>query len=110
MMKNFFNNTFLIFVLISIFSYGILAYNIENQGINIDELFHHGFGMVYFDLIKEGNVLDPCITGKGNCELIDLTCAGQTGTDNVEKTMQWVASGGVIKGILLGIFVVEFCC
>ena len=103
MMKNFFNNTFLIFVLISIFSYGILAYNIENQGINIDELFHHGFGMVYFDLIKEGNVLDPCITGKGNCELIDLTCAGQTGTDNVEKTMQWVASGGVIKGILLGI-------
>jgi len=103
MEKNFFNNTFMIFALISIFSYGILAYNIENQGINIDELFHHGFGMAYFDLVKEGNILDPCITGKGNCELIDLTCAGQSGDDGVEKTMQWVASGGIVKGILLGI-------
>ena len=103
MEKNFFNSTFMIFALISIFSYGILAYNIENQGINIDELFHHGFGMAYFDLVKEGNILDPCITGKGNCELIDLTCAGQSGDDGVEKTMQWVASGGIVKGILLGI-------
>ncbi|SVD38494.1 uncharacterized protein METZ01_LOCUS391348, partial [marine metagenome] len=30
------------FALISVISYGILAFNIENQGINIDEAPHHG--------------------------------------------------------------------
>ena len=57
-------------------------------------MFHHGFAMSYFDLTKEGKILDPCITGKGTCKLIDLTCAGQ---------IQWLASGGMIKGILVGL-------
>ena len=94
MLKKIYKNTFLIFALISMASYGILAFNIENQGINIDEVFHHGFGMAYFDLVLEGKILDPCITGIGDCKLIDLSCADQ---------VQWKASGGIIKGLLLGI-------
>ena len=102
MEKNILKNSFFIFFIIFLLSYGVLGFNLEGQGINIDELFHHGFGMTYFDLVKEGKILDPCITGKGSCELIDLTCAGQSGEDGIERTMQWVASGGIIKGILLG--------
>jgi hypothetical protein len=86
--------SFLILIIIFVGSYTVLGFNIEGQGIDIDEMFHHGFAMSYFDLTKEGKVLDPCITGKGECELIDLTCAGQ---------VQWVASGGIIKGILIGL-------
>lgn len=86
--------SFLILIIIFVGSYTVLGFNIEGQGIDIDEMFHHGFAMSYFDLTKEGKVLDPCITGKGECKLIDLTCAGQ---------VQWVASGGIIKGILIGL-------
>jgi len=84
----------LILVVIFFSSYLILSFNIEGQGIDIDEMFHHGFAMSYFDLTKEGKVLDPCITIQGECELIDLTCAGQ---------IQAVASGGIVKGILVGL-------
>ena len=81
---------FLLLIIIFVGSYTVLGFNIEGQGIDIDEMFHHGFAMSYFDLTKEGKILDPCITGKGTCKLIDLTCAGQ---------IQWLASGGMIKGI-----------
>ena len=50
-MSQFYKNSFIMFALISILSYGILAFNIENQGISIDEVFHHGFGMTYFFLV-----------------------------------------------------------
>ena len=93
MITQFIKNTFLIFALISIASYGILAFNIENQGINIDEAPHHGYGMKYFDLMMEGKILDPCITGLGDCNLIDLDC----------DKIHWISSGGVVKGVLVGI-------
>ena len=93
MISQFYKNTFLIFALISIASYGILAFNIENQGINIDEAPHHGYGMKYFDLMMEGKILDPCITGLGDCNLIDLDC----------DRIHWISSGGVVKGVLVGI-------
>ena len=54
MISQFYKNSFVMFALISILSYGILAFNIENQGINIDEVFLHSFGMTYFDLMVEG--------------------------------------------------------
>ena len=67
-------NSLFVFLIIFLASYGILGFNLEGQGMNIDEVFHHGFGMAYYDLVKDGRVLDPCITGKGECELIDLSC------------------------------------
>ena len=93
MMSQFYKNSFVMFALISILSYGILAFNIENQGISIDEVFHHGFGMTYFDLVVEGKILDPCITGIGDCNLIDLA----------SDPYHWTSSGGIVKGLLLGI-------
>jgi len=75
-------------------SYLIFSFNIQNQGIYIDELFHHTFGMVYFDSFVKGDLLNPCITGKGECSMINLECAGQ---------IQWLASGGLIKGLFVGL-------
>ena len=49
MISQFYKNSLVMFALISIVSYGILAFNIENQGINIDEVPHHGYGMKYFN-------------------------------------------------------------
>ena len=37
-------------------SYSFLSFNLEGQGIDIDEWFHHGYAMSVFDLIKEGEV------------------------------------------------------
>ena len=93
MISQFYKNSLVMFALISIVSYGILAFNIENQGINIDEVPHHGYGMKYFDLMTEGKILDPCITGLGDCNLIDLDC----------DRIHWISSGGVVKGVLVGI-------
>ena len=37
--------------------------NLDQQGIFIDEVFHHGFSIMYYDSIKNGDILNPCITG-----------------------------------------------
>ncbi len=75
-------------------SYSFLSFNLEGQGIDIDEWFHHGYAMSVFDLIKEGEFSDPCITLQGNCEKIDLSCTGD---------IYHIGSGGIIKQIFVGV-------
>lgn len=75
-------------------SYSIYSVNLEQQGIYIDEVFHHGFSIMYYDSIKDGDILNPCITGIGECTMIDLDCAGE---------VQWLASGGIFKGVFVGL-------
>ena len=59
-----------------------------------DEWFHHGFTMTYFDLVSKGDFSNPCITGIGECEMIMI--------ENCAEEIQWLASGGMIKGIIIG--------
>jgi len=84
----------IISIIIFVASYSFLSFNLEGQGIDIDEWYHHGFAMTFFDLIKEGKFLDPCITLQGNCEKIDLSCPGE---------IHRIGSGGIIKGIFVGL-------
>lgn len=82
-----------ILIIIFISSYSFLSFNLEGQGIDVDEWFHHGYAMAVFDLIKEGEFSDSCITLQGNCEKIDLSCTGD---------IYHIGSGGIIKQILVG--------
>lgn len=75
-------------------SYLIFSFNIQNQGIYIDEMFHHTFAMIYFDSFVKGDFVNPCITGRGECTVLNLECAG---------SIQWLASGGLIKGLFVGL-------
>lgn len=84
---------YLIAILLFSSSYIIFSFNIQNQGIYIDENFHHTFAMTYFDLVKNGDFTSPCMTGLGECPIINLDCIGE---------MQWIGSGGLIKGLLVG--------
>jgi hypothetical protein len=83
-----------IVIILLVGSYLILSFNIQNQGIYIDEVFHHTFGMVYFDSFVKGDLLNPCITGRGECTMLNLECAGE---------IQWLASGGPVKGFFVGL-------
>jgi len=85
---------YLIPLILFVISYSIFSINLDQQGIFIDEVFHHGFSIMYYDSIKNGDILNPCITGIGECTMIDLDCAGE---------VQWLASGGIFKGIFVGL-------
>ena len=85
---------YLIPLILFVVSYSIYSVNLDQQGIYIDEVFHHGFSIMYYDSIKNGDILNPCITGIGECTMIDLDCAGE---------VQWLASGGIFKGIFVGL-------
>ena len=63
---------YLIPLILFVVSYSIYSVNLDQQGIYIDEVFHHGFSIMYYDSIKNGDILNPCITGIGECTMIDL--------------------------------------
>ena len=91
-MKN--KQIYLIAILLFSSSYVVFSTNIQNQGIYIDENFHHTFGMTYYDLLQSGDFTGPCMTGLGECPIINHECIGE---------MQWIGSGGIVKGLLVGL-------
>ena len=84
---------YLISIIIFIFAYSILGFNLDGQGIFIDEVFHHTFGMIWYDSVMKGDLLNPCVTGIGDCDMLNTAC-------NVHVS---IATGGIIKGIFTGI-------
>ena len=70
---------FILPLMLFIFSYSLYSYNLDQQGIFIDEVFHHGFSIMYFDSLKNGDILNPCITGIGDCDMIVFDCLGFSG-------------------------------
>ena len=84
---------YLISIIIFIFAYSILGFNLDGQGIFIDEVFHHTFGMIWYDSVMKGDLLNPCITGIGDCDMLNTAC-------NVHVS---IATGGIIKGIFTGV-------
>ena len=85
---------YLIPIILFLVSSTLYSINLDQQGIFIDEVFHHGFSIMYYDSLKNNDILNSCITGIGECTMIDLDCAGD---------IQWLASGGIIKGIFVGL-------
>ena len=92
MIRNY--KVYLISIIIFIFAYSILGFNLDGQGIFIDEVFHHTFGIIWYDSTMKGDLLNPCITGMGDCEMFNTTCK------NVHLS---IATGGIIKGMFTGI-------
>ena len=85
---------YLVPIILFLVSSTLYSINLDQQGIFIDEVFHHGFSIMYYDSLKNNDILNSCITGIGECTMIDLDCAGD---------IQWLASGGIIKGIFVGL-------
>ena len=91
MIRNY--KVYLISIIIFIFAYSIFGFNLDGQGIFIDEVFHHTFGMIWYDSVMKGDLLNPCITGIGDCDMLNTAC-------NVHVS---IATGGIIKGIFTGV-------
>ena len=94
MVRNY--KVYLISLIIFISAYSILGFNLDGQGIYIDEVFHHSFGVTWYDSVMQGDLLNPCITGIGDCHAFNTKCA--TTYPNILS----VNTGGVIKGIFTG--------
>ena len=47
---------FLLPIILFIVSYSVYSINLDQQGIFIDEVFHHGFSIMYYDSIKNGDI------------------------------------------------------
>ena len=91
MIRNY--KVYLISLIIFISAYSILGFNLDGQGVYIDEVFHHTFGVIWYDSVMKGDLLNPCITGIGECDMFNAKCEG------VDLS---IATGGIIKGVFTG--------
>ena len=62
LLKIFSNNRLSIPIILFIFSLSILSFNLEGQGIAIDEWFQHSHTMTMYDLLIQGKFSDNCTT------------------------------------------------
>ena len=93
------NNYKVYFISIIIFAsaYSTLGFNLGGQGIYIDELFRHSSGLAWYDSVMKGDLLNPCITGIGDCHAFNQECA------TMYPTILSLNTGGVIKGMFIGL-------
>ena len=61
---------YLIPILLFILSFVIYSYNLEGQPLYGDEITYFAWGGVYFDLIKNGDLNNPCMKGLEGCGLL----------------------------------------
>jgi len=82
---------YLIPVLLFVCSYSIYSYNLEGQPWHGDEWLFNAGGIVYLDLIKNGDLLNPCWNGIGECDLLN------------ELNDEWPQRSGHVRHILIGV-------
>jgi len=70
--------SYLIPILLLIGSFAIYSYNLEEQTSYVDEFLHLGWGGVYFDLVKEGDLNNPCLKKIVDCELLYFLKGAET--------------------------------
>ena len=95
-LKNFSNTRISIPIILFIFSLCILSFNLEGQGIAIDEWFQHGHTMTMYDLLIQGKFNDNCITLLGECDTIDHI-------NNCPGPIHRVATGGTARAFFIGL-------
>jgi len=61
---------YLIPILLLTGSFSLYSYNLIGQPIWGDEVFYLSWGGVYFDLIKKGDLNNPCLNNLAECELL----------------------------------------
>jgi len=64
------SSSYLIPILLLVCSFVIYSINLEGQPWYIDEFVYLAWGGVYFDLIKEGDLKNPCLKNVADCELV----------------------------------------
>jgi len=82
---------YLIPVLLFVCAYTIYSYNLEGQPWHGDEWLFNAGGIVYLDLIKNGDLLNPCWNGIGECDRLH------------ELNEEWPQRSGHVRDILIGI-------
>ena len=95
MIRNY--KVYLIALIIFISAYSTLGFNLGGQGIYIDELFRHSSGLTWYDSVMKGDLLNPCITGIGDCHTFNTKCA------EMWPNILSLNTGGIIKGMFIGI-------
>ena len=96
LLKIFSNNRLSIPIILFIFSLSILSFNLEGQGIAIDEWFQHSHTMTMYDLLIQGKFSDNCITLLGECDTIDHI-------NNCPGPIHRVATGGIARTLFIGL-------
>tara|TARA_B110000014_G_C20108912_1_gene583732 strand:- start:272 stop:1843 length:1572 start_codon:yes stop_codon:yes gene_type:complete len=95
-MQKLYQNRVCISIILFIFSFAILSFNLSEQGPHQDEIdFFYAYSLVYYDLIKKGDFFHPCWNGSGECEELSVI-----GCDRIEH---WVTTHGFVKHLLIGI-------
>jgi len=64
------SSSYLIPILLLVCSFVIYSFNLEGQPWYMDETVYLPWGGNYFDLIKEGDLTNPCLKTMKDCELI----------------------------------------
>lgn len=64
---------YLIPIILFIASYFIFAYNLEGQPWSGDEVYSLASGAVYFNLLKDGDLGNPCWNDVQHCKLLAVT-------------------------------------
>jgi len=62
--------TYLIPILLLVFSFMMYSYSLEGQPTHLDEIVYLSWGGPYFEIIKEGDFDNPCLKGLADCELL----------------------------------------
>jgi len=63
-------STYLIPILLLVFSFVIYSYSLEEQSRHVDEIVYLSWGGPYFEIITEGDFDNPCLKGLADCELL----------------------------------------
>jgi len=72
-------------------SFSIYSYNLEGQTWHGDEILYNAAGTVYLDLLKNGDLLNPCWNALGECDSLHRLDWG------------WPPRDGHIRSLLVGI-------
>jgi len=62
--------TYLIPILLLVFSFVMYSYSLEDQTRHDDEIVYISWGGPYFEIITEGDFDNPCLKGLADCELL----------------------------------------
>jgi len=62
--------TYLIPILLLVFSFVMYSYSLEGQPSHLDEIVYLSWGGPYFEIIQEGDFDNPCLKGLTDCELL----------------------------------------
>lgn len=88
-------NRVIIPIVLFIFSFLLLSFNLSGQGPHQDEIdFLYAYSIEYFELVKNGDFFHPCWNGNGECEELSI--------ESCDRIEHWITTHGFVKHLLVG--------